>query len=386
MTQFDSAPDRRLTSSVKHDLTEKIFGKKDVIPLWVADMDFETPDFVRQAVIQRAMHPVYGYTFRDESYYEAIAHWLWRRHNWKVQRESLLFVPGVVPALNLIVMALTNPGDEIILQSPVYFPFFGAVKDHGRVMINNRLIQEGGRYGIDFDQLENQARTAKMLILCNPHNPVGRSWTRDELQKIADICLRHQVLVLSDEIHNDLVMPGFHHQVFAALSPEVAQISITAHAASKTFNLAGLATASLIVDNAELRQKITAIIQHFHLDMGNLFGIEATKAAFLHGDTWLDELIAYIAQNYKTARGFFAQHLPSMVVSPLEATYLMWLDFGWLGLSDENLRQKMIQEAGLGLNPGIDFGSGGENHLRLNLACPKATLMEALQKMVNAFT
>ncbi len=386
MTQFDSAPDRRLTSSVKHDLTEKIFGKKDVIPLWVADMDFETPDFVRQAVIQRAMHPVYGYTFRDESYYEAIAHWLWRRHNWKVQRESLLFVPGVVPALNLIVMALTNPGDEIILQSPVYFPFFGAVKDHGRVMINNRLIQEGGRYGIDFDQLENQARTAKMLILCNPHNPVGRSWTRDELQKIADICLRHQVLVLSDEIHNDLVMPGFHHQVFAALSPEVAQISITAHAASKTFNLAGLATASLIVDNAELRQKITAIIQHFHLDMGNLFGIEATKAAFLHGDTWLDELITYIAQNYKTARGFFAQHLPSMVVSPLEATYLMWLDFGWLGLSDENLRQKMIQEAGLGLNPGIDFGSGGENHLRLNLACPKATLMEALQKMVNAFT
>ncbi|GAB1418528.1 cystathionine beta-lyase PatB [Bacteroidales bacterium] len=386
MTQFDSAPDRRLTSSVKHDLTEKIFGKKDVIPLWVADMDFETPDFVRQAVIQRAMHPVYGYTFRDESYYEAIAQWLWRRHNWKVQRESLLFVPGVVPALNLIVMALTNPGDEIILQSPVYFPFFGAVKDHGRVMINNRLIQEGGRYGIDFDQLENQARTAKMLILCNPHNPVGRSWTRDELQKIADICLRHQVLVLSDEIHNDLVMPGFHHQVFAALSPEAAQISITAHAASKTFNLAGLATASLIVDNAELRQKITAIIQHFHLDMGNLFGIEATKAAFLHGDTWLDELITYIAQNYKTARGFFAQHLPSMVVSPLEATYLMWLDFGWLGLSDENLRQKMIQEAGLGLNPGIDFGSGGENHLRLNLACPKATLMEALQKMVNAFT
>ncbi|MBW7847722.1 MAG: putative C-S lyase [Bacteroidales bacterium] len=385
MTQFDFAPDRRQTSSVKHDLTEKIFGKEDVIPLWVADMDFETPDFVRQAVVQRAMHPVYGYTFRDESYYEAIAQWLWRRHNWKVQRESLLFVPGVVPALNLIVMALTNPGDEIIIQSPVYFPFFGAVKDHGRVMVNNQLIEERGSYRIDFDQLEQQARTAKMLILCNPHNPVGRSWTRDELQKIADICLRHKVLVLSDEIHNDLVMPGFRHQVFANISPEVAQISITAHAASKTFNLAGLATASLIVDNVELRQKITTVIQHFHLDMGNLFGIEATKAAFLHGDIWLDELITYIDQNYKTARGFFMQHLPSMVVSPLEATYLMWLDFGWLGLSDENLRHKMIQEAGLGLNPGIDFGPGGENHLRLNLACPRATLLEALQKMAKVF-
>ncbi len=386
MYNFDMVPDRWHTSSVKYDLNEKVFGKKDLIPMWVADMDFETPDFIRNAVIKRAIHPVYGYTFRSEDYYEAIMAWFERRHQWQLKRESLLFVPGVVPALNLVVMALTEPGDEIILQSPVYFPFYSAINDHKRVLINNRLIKQGNAYQIDFDLLEQQCKTAKMLILCNPHNPAGRSWRREELEKVADICLSNNTLVLSDEIHNDLIMPGYRHTIFASLSPEVAQISITAHAASKTFNLAGLATASLIIENEAIRKKVEELIRHLHLDMGNLFGIEATRTAFQEGDSWLNELLHYIARNAAFASEFFKHKLPEIGVSPLEATYLMWLDFSKYGYSDEELSRKIIFESGLGLNAGVDFGPGGEGHLRLNLACSNHTLMEALQRMAQAFS
>ncbi len=381
MQQFDHIIDRKGTASIKHDLAEKVFGKPDVLPMWVADMDFETPAFIRKAVAARAAHPVYGYTFRDQAYYDSIISWMKRRHQWDIHKDWILFSPGVVPALNFAVMALTQPGDEVIVQSPVYFPFFSAVKDHGRVLVNNQLKLENQGYVMDFELLESQAKTAKLLILCNPHNPVGRAWQRQELEQLADICLRHQVVVLSDEIHNDLVLPPYKHTVFADLSPEVAAITITAHAPSKTFNLAGLASSSLIISDEKLRDTVKKQIQHLHLDMGNIFGFEATKAAFNQGADWLDGLLAYLAANVAFAEDFLKNRVPETGVFRTEATYLMWLDLGFTGLDDKALHHKLVQEAGLWLSPGIDFGAGGKGKMRLNVACPRSVLQEGLKRL-----
>lgn len=385
MNAFDTVIDRKETASIKHDLAKTVFGKEDILPMWVADMDFETPSFVREAVIDRAKHPVFGYTFRDEAYYQAIIGWMKRRHKWDISKDWILFSPGVVPALNFTVLALTDPGDEIIVQSPVYFPFFTAISDHGRKLVNNTLVVENQTYLIDFDLLEEQAKTAKMLILCNPHNPVGRSWTKPELERVAGICLRNKVIVLSDEIHNDLVLPPHKHTVFANLSPEVAAITITAHSPSKTFNLAGLAASSLIIPDEKLRNIVKSQIQHLHLDMGNIFGFEATKAAFNLGDEWLDELIKYLKNNVMEAKSFLQEQLPGMVIYPTEATYLMWLDFAFAELDDKAIHAKLISEAGLWLSPGKDFGAGGENKMRLNVACPLSVLQVGLQKIAVTF-
>jgi cystathionine beta-lyase len=382
---FDQQLQREGTSSVKYDLRQMFFGKPDVQPLWVADMDFETPDFVRKAVINRAMHPVYGYTFRDEAYYNSIIQWFARRHVYQIQRDWILFSPGVVPALNLAVMALTEPSDSIIVQSPVYFPFFGAVTHHKRRLIHNLLIKSAKQYEIDFDQLRAQAKEAKMLILCNPHNPVGRAWTTYELEQLAKICLENNLIVLSDEIHNDLVLPGFRHQVFAALGKEVEDITITAHAASKTFNLAGLATSSVIIPNESLRRKYKHALDGLHIDLGNLFGAEATMAAFQHGDEWLGQLMGYLNRNIDFLDEYLLNNIPEISLFRPEATYLAWLDCSALGLSDEDLKSKMIHEAGLGLSAGIEFGPGGEGCMRINVACPLSQLKLALEKMKLVF-
>jgi cystathionine beta-lyase len=281
---FNKFIDRTRTSCVKYDLRQTIFGKSDVIPMWVADMDFETPDFIRDAIIQRAGHPVYGYTFRDTDYYQPIIEWMQSHHDWLIRKEDIIFCPGVVPALNIAVMAFTKPGDKIIIQPPVYRPFYGAVRDHNRELVYNQLIRKENKYLIDYELLEEQAKDGVMLILCNPHNPVGRCWDQSELKKVAEICLKHHVLVLSDEIHADLVMPGYRHQVFANLSPEAAEITITAHAPSKTFNLAGLATSSVIISNPELRSVFSQFIEKMHLTLGNLFGSVASTAAYSHGE------------------------------------------------------------------------------------------------------
>lgn len=382
---FDHLIKREGTSCIKHDLNETIFGKKDIIPMWVADMDFETPTFVRNAVIERANHPIYGYTFRNEAYYESIINWFRNQHRWEIKKEWIIYAPGVVPALNLAVQSYTKPGDSIIVQSPVYFPFFTAVKDHERTLVYNTLIKGKEHYEIDFDLLEKQASQSKMLILCNPHNPVGRAWKKDELEKVAEICLRNNVLVVSDEIHNDLVLPGFKHHVFADLSPEIAAITITAHAASKTFNLAGLATSSIIISNPDLRKRFNDTLQHLHLNMGNLFGFVASQTAFNEGKEWLLQLLKYINHNVDFIVNFMEEKLPKIRVFRPEATYMIWLDFSAYGFSDQELKNKMIQEAGLGLNSGIDFGPGGEGCMRLNVACPRSILMDALEQMSIAF-
>ncbi len=378
---FDKFIDRTNTSCVKYDLRQTVFGKGDVIPMWVADMDFETPDFIRDAVIHRAAHPVYGYTFRNKDYYQPVVEWMKSHHGWTIHRDDIVFSPGVVPALSFAVLALTAPGDKIIIQSPVYPPISGAVQDNGRIVSNNQLIQKEGTYRIDFSLLEEQAKDAAMLILCNPHNPVGRCWDRRELETIAQICLKHHVLVFSDEIHADLVMPGFRHLVFANLSSEAAEITITAHAPSKTFNLAGLATSSVIILNPGLRASFSQLIEKMHLGMGNLFGSVASTAAYLHGEPWRLQLIDYLNDNLEFTESFIRKNIPALHMFRPEATYMIWLDFRNFKLDDETLKNKLVYEAGLGFNPGTDFGPGGEGFMRMNIACPRSTLTEALGRL-----
>ncbi len=382
---FDQRIDRSGTSSVKYDFREVLFGKPDVIPMWVADMDFETPEFIREALIRRAQHPIYGYTLRSEEYYTSIIRWMQSHHNWEVAKDDIVYCPGVVPALNIAVMAFTEPGDEIIIQPPVYHPFFGAVTDHQRTLVQNPLVETAEGYRINFEELEQQAHTAKMLILCNPHNPVGRCWTREELQQLADICVRNNVLVVSDEIHGDLVLPAYRHQVFACLSPEAAGISISMHAPSKTFNLAGMATSSVIISNPELRERFSGWINKLHVWLGNLFGAETSIAAYTYGEPWQVELLQYVQANMDYVEDFIRNFIPGLRMVKPEATYMIWLDFRAFGLEPDALKQRIIEGAGLGLNPGTEFGTGGEGFMRMNVACPRAVVEEAMERLRKEF-
>jgi cysteine-S-conjugate beta-lyase len=378
---FDKLIDRTHTSCVKYDLRQTVFEKSDVIPMWVADMDFETPDFIRDAVIQRASHPVYGYTFRDADYYQPIMDWMQSHHDWTIHRDDIVFCPGVVPALSFAVMAFTKPGDKIIVQPPVYPPIHRVVPDHNRIMSSNQLIPNENTYLIDFSLLEEQAKDAVMLILCNPHNPVGRCWNLQELEKIAQICLKHHVLVFSDEIHADLVMPGFRHHVFASLSPEAAEITLTAHAPSKTFNLAGLSTSSVIISNPVLRTSFSQLIEKMHIGMGNLFGSVASTAAYMHGEPWRLQLVDYLNENIEFTETFIRKNIPALHMFRPGGTYMIWLDFRNFRLDEKTLVSKLVHEAGLGFNPGTDFGAGGEGFMRMNIACPRSTLTIALGRL-----
>ena len=382
---FDKIIHRADTNCVKYDLRQQVFGNPDVLPMWVADMDFETPDFVRKAVIGRAEHPVYGYHFKDDAYFQSIMGWLKRRHHWDVKQEWLSFVPGVVCGFNMAVLAFTEPGDEIIIQPPVYPPFHHAVASHGRELVYNTLVDRGDGYGINFDQLAEQVKTAKMLILCNPHNPVGRCWRPDELLLLGEMCLMNKVMVISDEIHCDLVLPGYKHTPFATLGHQYALNSITFHAASKTFNLAGLATSTAIIPNPVIRKTYTDYVNDMEAHLGNIFGKVSTQAAMTYGDEWLEQLLGYVQGNIDYVSDFLTAHLPKVKFNKPQATYMMWLDFNGYGLTEEELWRKMTQEAQLGLNRGKDFGEEGRGFFRINLACPRSTVVEAMQRMKAVF-
>jgi len=382
---FDEIIDRSNTSCVKYDLRKALFGTENIIPMWVADMDFRSPDFVMDAIRERSRHEILGYSIRPESYFTALKAWLYRRHKWAVETDWVLFAPGIVPAVNMAVLAHTRRRDAIIIQPPVYFPFFDAVKKHGRKLLLNGLILENGRYRMDFDNLEKLcASGARMLILSNPHNPGGNAWQPDELRQMAEICISHGVLIISDEIHGDLVNTGLRHTVLASLSPEIAAATITMTAPSKTFNLAGLATASVIISNESLRKKFNKVLDALHIGLGNIFGNIASEAAYTHGDAWLDQLLEYINNNITLLIETAQNRIPSIEVIRPEATYMAWINFGRLGLSDKKLQQFLIREAGLGLNPGTQFGPGGEGFMRMNLACPKSTLQKALDQLIVA--
>ena len=379
---FDKLINRENTNCVKYDLRKVVFGNPKVLPMWVADMDFETPDFAREAVIKRAEHPVYGYHFKDEPYFNAIKGWLQRHHQWEVPVEWMSFVPGVVCGFNMAVLAFTEVGDEIIIQSPVYPPFHHAVTEHGRKLIYNSLKMGEKGYEMDFDLLEQQAKTAKMLILCNPHNPVGRCWTREELKRVSEICLRHDVLVISDEIHCDLVLPGYHHTPYATLSENAANHCIVFHAASQTFNLAGLATSTAIIPNETLRKTYIHYVEALEAHLGNIFGKVATQASMEQGDEWLRQLLEYVQGNIDFVSDFLNTRLPKVRFFKPQATYMMWLDFNGYGLPEEELWRKMTHEAQLGFNRGTDFGKEGSGFFRINLACPRAIVEEAMNRML----
>ncbi len=385
MYDFDKKIRREQTACVKYDLREAYFGQGDVFPMWVADMDFETPVFIRDAIQERATHPIYGYSFRPETYFTSIMQWVDKRHNWQLKKNWILFSPGVVPALNMATLAFTDPGDGILVQPPVYFPFFHAVKNHKRNLIENQLLYNEGRYTIDFTDFEQKARKAKMFFLSNPHNPVGRLWTAEELKRMGDICVKYDVIIISDEIHCDLALPGFRHIPMASLSDEIAQNTVTCIAPSKTFNVAGLATSSLIIANKQLRYKMKRIIEDMHIGNGNLFGTAASIAAYESGEQWLDELMQYIETNFRLLDGFLRNELPVLELVHAEATYLAWIDFRKTGLSDVKIKEKLLHEAKLGLSPGPVFGKGGEGFQRMNLATQKANVGEALDRLKLAF-
>jgi cystathionine beta-lyase len=382
---FDKYIDRQGTDSVKFELNGTIFGKEEVLPMWVADMDFEVPDFIQEAIVQRAMHPVYGYTFRPRRFFEAAASWLFRRHGWEISPDSFSFSPGIVPALNMIVMQFTEPGDKIVVQPPVYFPFFNAVTNHKRELVYNTLIKNNGTYSMDFDQLEACFREgARMFFLCHPHNPVGRVWSKDELERLAELCIRYNVLVISDEIHSDLLLFGNRHIPFASLSKEIADLTFTCIAPSKTFNLAGLYTSVVIATKPELKQGYERVLDAVHVGGGSLFGQVAFEAAYTHGDAWLEQLILYLEKNFLFMKDFLSQSIPGASVSPLEATYLAWMDLSFLGKNEKELKRFMIEEASLGLNDGPMFGPGGTHHQRMNIATSRRMLERGLKQLAEA--
>lgn len=382
---FDKIINRADTNCVKYDLRQQVFGNPNVLPMWVADMDFETPDFVRKAVMERAEHPVYGYHFKDDAYYQSIKGWIARRHHWGVEQEWMSFTPGVVCGFTMAVLAFTKPGDKIIIQPPVYPPFHHAVTSQGRKLVYNSLLNRNDGYEFNFDQLVEQAKDAKMLILCNPHNPVGRCWTRNELLFLGEICMKNNLLVISDEIHCDLILPGYRHLPFASLDKEFSQRSITFHAASKTFNLAGLATSTAIIPNEGLRKIYTDYVNNLEAHLGNIFGKVATQAAMNQGDEWLEQLLDYVQGNIDYVSDFLRANLPKVAFHKPQATYMIWLDFNSYGLSEEELWRKMTQEAHLGFNRGKEFGVEGSGFFRINLACPRTTVEEAMRRLKAVF-
>lgn len=383
---FDRPISRENTGAVKYDARKTVFGREDVIPLWVADMDFAAPDAVVQALEKRARHPAYGYTLYPETLYDAMIRWYADRHQWRIEREWILLVPGVVPSLHAAAMAFSEHGDGIIIQPPVYPPFFSAIQKTGRRVIENPLLEDRGYYRMDLDHLEACAARddAKILQLCSPHNPVGRVWSRDELMSVLDIARHHSLMVVSDEIHCDLVFPDKSpHQMLGRLVTQDDAL-ITTVAPSKTFNLPGLGLSALVAPNPEHRAALQTVFDSMHMLQCNPFSMTGFEAGYRHGGPWLDELLAYLQHNRDFAIQMVNSGLPGISALEPEGCYLLWLDCRGLGMSDPELKAFFVDEAGVGMNPGITFGKQGSGFMRLNLACPRATLDKALGQVRQA--
>jgi cystathionine beta-lyase len=384
MFDFDTLPDRRGTASLKWDFAGRIAGREGLLPLWVADMDFAAPPAIAEAVARRAAHGVFGYTLEPESYFEAAIHWLADRHGWNVRREWLLAAPGVVQTISAALLAASTPGDRIVIQPPVYYPFALRIRANGRAVVENPLVLDGDRYRMDLEGLERElAAGARMLVLCSPHNPGGRAWTAEELERAAGLCTQYGAVIVSDEIHADLVLPGRQHVPVASVSEAAARITITCVSATKTFNLAGLGGSLAIVSDEGLRMRLKAVAEAQWGGTANCFAAAASEAAWRHGADWLDAMLAYVAGNFAYLADRLPRELPAARVLPLEATYLAWIDLRRLDMSDEEVRTRLL-DAGVWLDEGRKFGSGGEGFQRLNLACPRFVLDRAVDGMVRA--
>ena len=382
---FDEVIDRKNTGSLKWDFCEKYLGEKEVLPMWVADMDFRAPDPVIEAVSSKAQLGIYGYAEESESFYNAAVMWQKRRHGWTINREWVHFCPGIVPALHLMAKTFAAPGDKIMLQSPVYYPFYDAIKNSGCTVANNPLRLKDEQYAMDFDDLEKKIdHRVKMIFLCNPHNPGGKVWNRDDLITLGTICINKNVIVVSDEIHGDLVLYDHRHIPFASISDEFAMNSITCVAPSKTFNLAGLQVSNIIIPNPKLSAAFKTALEKSALSRPNLFAIEAAEAAYNYGDEWLDQLISYIEGNHRLLEEYVKSRIPRLRVIKSQASYLAWLDCRDLHMNTEGLKSFMEKGARLGLNQGYIFGQGGEGFVRINLGCPRSLVREALKRLDKA--
>ena len=380
---FDRIIDRKNTRCLKYDFAVKRGMPEDVLPLWVADMDFMTSSYVEDALTERVKEGIFGYSDVQTPYFEIIRDWMIRHHDWEPQEKWLIKTPGVVFALAMAVKAYTDPGDKVLLQQPVYYPFSEVITDNGREVVSNDLVlTEDGTYKIDFADFEQKiiANGIKLFLLCSPHNPVGRVWTREELETIGDICVKHGVTVVSDEIHNDFIWEGTH-TVFAGIKKEFADISVTCTSPSKTFNLASMLISNIFIPNQILRRKFRKEMDRAGISQLSVLGLVATEAAYAHGDEWYAAMKNYVRDNIAFARAYVEENLPGVRMIDTQGTYLIWLDFRQTGLTVEQLDHKIIYEAGLWLDSGKIFGKTGEGFERINVACPRAVLQEALDRI-----
>ena len=383
---FDKIIDRRNTRCLKYDFAVERNMPADVLPLWVADMDFETSSYIEDAIIERAKHAIYGYSEVKTPYFDILKKWIQKHHDWDIQRKWLVKTPGVVFALAMTVKAYTEPGDAVLIQQPVYYPFSEVIKDNGRNVVSNTLyLGEDNRYHIDFEDFEQKIvdHKIKLFLLCNPHNPVGRVWTKEELTRLGDICVKHNVTVVSDEIHEDFVFKG-KHQVFANIKKEYEEITVTCTAPSKTFNIASLMISNILIPNPELKRKFKHQMDAAGISQLNVLGLVACEAAYEHGEEWYQAMKTYVKENIEFVKQYVEEQLPGVNMVEHEGTYLVWLDFRGTGLSVEELDDKIINQAKLWLDSGKIFGSCGEGFQRINVACPRKVLEEALDRIKNA--
>lgn len=382
---FDEIVERRNTSSLKWDYTGVRFGRADVLPMWVADMDFKSPAPVIEAIKRRAEHGVYGYTGASERLCDAIAGWMKRRHDWTTDTGWIVHSPGVVTSVIVSVLAFTNEGDKVLIQTPVYYPFFSSIKDNKRQLVTNPLKDNNGYYEIDFEDLEKKLSDGvKMMIFCSPHNPIGRVWKSDELYRVSELCTKYNVLLVSDEIHSDLVFKGYKHIPIASLSEETASNTITLISPTKTFNLAGLSESVAIIPDSGIRSRFRTTLERTGAGMLNIFGLTASEAAYTECEGWLSDLLLYLEDNLNVLTSYFENNIPGIKVIRPEATYLAWLDCRNIPLPEGKLKEFFTFKAGVALNDGVTFGKEGSGFMRINFACPRTLLQEGLEKIENA--
>lgn len=380
---FDMVIDRRNTKCLKYDFAKKRGMPEDILPMWVADMDFKTSSYVEDAIVEWAGHGIFGYSETDTPYFEAVREWMRVYHEWEPQEKWLVKTPGVVFALAMAVRAYTEPGDAVLIQQPVYYPFSEVIRDNGREVVSNDLyLGEDNRYHIDFEDFEKKMKEEKirLFLLCSPHNPVGRAWTVEELTRMGELCVRYGVTVVSDEIHHDFIFRGNHH-VFASLKKEFEEISIICTSPSKTFNLAGMMLSNIFIPNQTLRRKFRRELDAAGISQLGVMGLVACEAAYSKGGEWYRAMMSYVKDNIVFTRQYVKEHLHGVVSVEQEATYLVWLDFRGLGLETEELDQRMIYQAKLWLDSGRIFGECGRGFQRINVACPRSVLEQALQKL-----
>ena len=384
---FDTVIDRKGTRSLKYDFAVRRGKPENVLPLWVADMDFQTSSYITEALEDMVKHGVFGYSESEEHYFEAVQNWMERHYNWHVKESWMTKTPGIVFALAMAVKAYTQENDAVLIQPPVYYPFKEVVEDNHRRLVDNTLVLGGdGTYTIDYEDFEKKIieENVKLFILCNPHNPVGRVWTREELERLGEICLKHGVFVVSDEIHADFVFER-KHTVFSEVKEAYRDISMICTSPSKTFNIAGLQISNIFISNPEKATAFRRQVAAAGYSQVGLPGLVACEAAYRHGDEWLEGVLAYIKANAEFTRAYLQEHLPRVKMTKLEGTYLVWLDFRNYGLTDKELDEKILNQAGLWLDSGAVFGKCGEGFQRINIACPRKTLHQALDRLIDVF-